>query len=68
MLLVEENSITNKIYSLKLLQSLILEPHTPTLVHQILEAIPVELLEEFSTSTHTQVIYINVFIKSSLGI
>jgi len=32
-----------------------LEPHTPTLLHQIMEAIPIELLQEFSTSTHNQV-------------
>ena len=55
LMLAEETTPTCRLYSLQLVQSLLLKPHTPTLIHQVQEAVPVELLQELSSSSNPQV-------------
>ncbi|XP_064393333.1 heat shock factor 2-binding protein-like isoform X2 [Halichondria panicea] len=46
---------TNKLHCLKLLQSLILEPQSSEVVHQALEAVPMQLLQKLSSDINTEV-------------
>ena len=63
---LEESSVANKILCLQLLQSLILEPITPALRHQAIEAISTNLLQQLASSTNNEVMYYVVCIHSLL--
>ena len=47
--------MVNKVHSLRLVQSLILDQHTPLLAHTALEAVPMQLLESLASSNSTEV-------------
>lgn len=54
-LLREESDTTNRLHTIKLLQSLVMEPDSSTVVHRALEAIPSSLLEQLSSHPHSDV-------------
>ena len=51
----EDNSPVNKVHSLRLIQSLILDQNTPPQIHKSLEVIPVKLLESLASSKNADV-------------
>ena len=51
----DDSSVANKLHSLRLLQSLVLEPHSAALAHQVMDAIPTSLLQHLASSKDSEV-------------
>ena len=52
---IGDTSATNKLHALQLVQSLLLQPHTLSLVEQVREAALLELVQQLTSSNNEQV-------------